>query len=57
MTGRKVLSHPPGQGQATVAETHADAEVLRLTEQFFAGTQLSGPAAGNSSATRWTGTG
>ncbi len=45
MTGRKVLSHPPGQGQATVAETHADAEVLRLTEQFFAGTQLSGPAA------------
>ena len=45
MTGRKVLSHPPGQGQATVAETHDDAEVLRLTEKFFAGTQLSGPAA------------
>jgi predicted ATP-grasp superfamily ATP-dependent carboligase len=45
MTGRKVLSHPPGQGQATVAETHADAEVLRLTERFFAGSNLSGPAA------------
>ena len=45
MTGRKVLSHPPGQGQATVAETFDDAEVLRLTEQFFAGTGLSGPAA------------
>lgn len=45
MTGRKVLSHPPGQGQATAAETHEDAEVLRLTEQFFAGTLLSGPAA------------
>lgn len=45
MTGRKLLSHPPGQGQATVAETHADAEVQRLTEQFFAGSDLSGPAA------------
>ena len=45
MTGRKVLSHPPGQGQATVAETFDDAEVLRLTEQFFSGTGLSGPAA------------
>lgn len=45
MTGRKVLSHPPGQGQATVAETFEDAEVLKLTEQFFAGSGLSGPAA------------
>ncbi|MCB0791849.1 MAG: hypothetical protein H6933_18615 [Burkholderiaceae bacterium] len=45
MTGRKLLSHPPGQGQATVAETHANAEVLRLTAQFFAGSDLSGPAA------------
>ena len=45
MTGRKVLSHPPGQGQATVAETYANAEVLKLSEQFFAGTGLSGPAA------------
>lgn len=45
LTGRKVLSHPPGQGQATVAELHHDDEVLQLTEQFFAGTDLSGPAA------------
>lgn len=45
MTGRKLLSHPPGQGQATAAETHVDADVLRLTTQFFQGTGLSGPAA------------
>lgn len=45
MTGRKLLSHPPGQGQATAAETHADAEVLRLAAKFFEGTTLSGPAA------------
>lgn len=43
MVGRKIASHPPARGQTLVAETVHEPEVLRLTEQFFAGTQLSGP--------------
>ncbi len=43
MVGRKLASHPPARGQTLVAETVDNPEVLRLTEQFFAGTGLSGP--------------
>lgn len=43
IAGRKIASHPPARGQTLVAETVDEPEVLRLTEQFFAGTQLSGP--------------
>jgi predicted ATP-grasp superfamily ATP-dependent carboligase len=43
MVGRKIASHPPARGQTLVAETVDEPEVLRLTEQFFAGTRLSGP--------------
>lgn len=45
MTGRKLVSQPPAQGQASAAETHTDHEVLALTKQFFSTTNLSGPAA------------
>lgn len=43
MVGRKIASHPPARGQTTIAETTDEPEVLRLTEQFFAGMGLSGP--------------
>lgn len=43
MAGRKIASHPPAMGQTTVAETVDEPEVLRLTEQFFKGMNLSGP--------------
>lgn len=43
MAGRKIASHPPARGQTTIGETVDAPEVLALTEQFFAGTQLSGP--------------
>jgi len=43
MAGRKIASHPPAQGQTTIAETVHEPEVRRLTEQFFAGMGLSGP--------------
>ena len=43
MVGRKIASFPPARGQTTIAETVNEPEVLRLTEQFFAGLALSGP--------------
>jgi predicted ATP-grasp superfamily ATP-dependent carboligase len=43
MAGRKIASHPPARGQTTIAETVHAPDVLRLTEQFFAGMGLSGP--------------
>ena len=43
MAGRKIASHPPARGQTTIAETVDAPEVLQLTEQFFAGMDLSGP--------------
>lgn len=43
MVGRKIASHPPARGQTTIAETTDEPEVLRLTEQFFAGMGISGP--------------
>lgn len=45
VTGRKLMSHPPAQGQAIIAETTDNTEVLELTRRFFAPTSLSGPAA------------
>jgi len=43
MAGRKIASYPPARGQTTIAETIDNAEVLRLTELFFHGQELSGP--------------
>lgn len=43
LAGRKIASYPPARGQTTIAETTENAEVLRLTEQFFYGLALSGP--------------
>lgn len=43
LAGRKIASYPPARGQTTIAETVDEPEVLRLTEQFFAGLGLSGP--------------
>lgn len=43
MAGRKIASHPPAQGQTTIAVTVDAPDVLALTDQFFAGMQLSGP--------------
>lgn len=43
MCGRKIASYPPARGQTTIAETIENAEVLRLTEQFFQGLEISGP--------------
>lgn len=46
MAGRKISSHPPAQGQTTIACTVTGAEadeVLRQTQRFFEGTGLSGP--------------
>ena len=43
MAGRKIMSHPPARGQTTIAETVDAPDVIELTEQFFRGTQLSGP--------------
>lgn len=43
MVGRKIASHPPARGQTTIAETTDEPEVLRQTEQFFAGMGLTGP--------------
>lgn len=43
VAGRKLASYPPARGQTTVAETVDEPEILKLTEQFFAGMNLSGP--------------
>jgi predicted ATP-grasp superfamily ATP-dependent carboligase len=43
MAGRKIASHPPARGQTTIAETVEAPEVLRLTELFFDGLELTGP--------------
>lgn len=43
MAGRKIASYPPARGQTTIAETVDAPEVLLLTEQFFAGLELTGP--------------
>lgn len=43
MVGRKIASHPPARGQTTVAETVDCDQVVALTEQFFAGSSVSGP--------------
>ncbi len=45
VTGRKLASHPPARGQATIAEITPNPEVARLAEQFVAPYQLSGPVA------------
>lgn len=45
LTGRKVASHPPAQGQATIAEIHANESVAMLAERFIAPYKLSGPVA------------
>lgn len=45
LTGRKVASHPPARGQATIAELHANNQVAALAEQFVAAYNLSGPVA------------
>lgn len=44
MVGRKLASFPPARGQTTVAETAHEPEVIALTQRFFAGTGISGPA-------------
>lgn len=44
MSGRKIESFPKARGQTTIAQTHHDAEVIRLSERFFEGLRLSGPA-------------
>jgi predicted ATP-grasp superfamily ATP-dependent carboligase len=43
MVGRKLSSYPVARGQTTVAEVVQEPEVIALTEQFFAGFNLSGP--------------
>lgn len=43
LAGRKIESYPPARGQTTIAETVDAPEVLQLTEQFFAGLELTGP--------------
>jgi hypothetical protein len=43
MPGREIASHPLARGQTAIAETVDAPEVQALTEQFFAGVQLSGP--------------
>ncbi|MGP9801186.1 hypothetical protein [Rheinheimera sp. NSM] len=43
MAGRKLSSYPVARGQTTVAEVVDEPAVLALTEQFFAGFNLSGP--------------
>lgn len=45
LTGRKVASHPPARGQATIAEVYPNEEVASLAEKFVAPYQLSGPVA------------
>lgn len=45
LTGRKLASHPPTRGQATIAEIFSDNEVARLAEKFIKPFQLSGPVA------------
>lgn len=45
LTGRKVASHPPARGQATIAEIYPNEEVALLAEKFVAPYQLSGPVA------------
>lgn len=43
MVGRKLASFPVARGQTTIAEVIECPEVIKLTEQFFAGFNLSGP--------------
>ncbi|WP_333609532.1 hypothetical protein [Arsukibacterium sp.] len=43
MVGRKLSSFPVARGQTTIAEVVTNADVIKLTEQFFAGFKLSGP--------------
>ena len=43
LAGRRLASHPPARGQTTISVTVEAPEVLRLTEQFFAGLARSGP--------------
>lgn len=45
ITGRKVASHPPARGQATIAEIYPNEQVAMLAEKFVAPYQLSGPVA------------
>ena len=45
VTGRKLASHPPARGQATIAELYPSAEVANLAEQLVAPYHLSGPIA------------
>uniref|UniRef100_A0A486XTG7 ATP-grasp enzyme-like n=1 Tax=Rheinheimera sp. BAL341 TaxID=1708203 RepID=A0A486XTG7_9GAMM len=45
LTGRKVASHPPARGQATIAEIYPNESVAALAEQFVAPYNLSGPVA------------
>jgi len=43
MADRKIADYPPPLGKTSIAETIDNADVLRLTEQFFCGSELSGP--------------
>jgi predicted ATP-grasp superfamily ATP-dependent carboligase len=44
MAGRKIGSHPPARGRATIAETTHAPEALELASKFFEGTGISGAA-------------
>lgn len=47
LVGRKLLSHPPAQGQALIAESFEDKrrDLVQLALDFFSGLHLSGPLA------------
>lgn len=45
VTGRKLASHPPARGQATIAELYTNTEVAKLAEQLIEPYKLSGPIA------------
>lgn len=47
LVGRKLLSHPPAQGQALIAESFQDkdSDLVQLALDFFSGLNLSGPLA------------